>query len=348
MQTVYDDFERFIKTHPIEKLYGFDIGGGTPTALSDESFVKLMDFYTYIINRYEVVSDFASSIESTFGSISNFKLEALYKAGFRRISFDLQHINRAFLDNNERDSNLSKITEIMNKVKSYGDLKSNIDLMYGFDNQSLEEILNTVEAIEKLSQNQVTLYEMRYNMVGGESHLTKDFIAKQYDLFYKKLMEIGYHATYGMNTFTKDPKDRGLSSYLKYRMFHFVPYKGFGISAQSASFKGVSYNKGKQGMSLDECLELDSYKYQDVYLLPKEELLGKYIAISLYSGSFNLKIMESIIGEDPLVYFKKFFDELLEKQLIYIDEDIVHLTSEGFTYYGAIGALFYPERQQQY
>jgi len=138
--------------------------------------------------------------------------------------------------------------------------------------------------------------------------------------------------------------DYGLSSYLRHRMFDNMAYRGFGISAQSKNTEGVAYNIGKNGESLQECLRGESIRYDDIYRLPKEELLAKYIAISGYSGRFNIKIMNTILNEDASEYFKEQLKYLENNDFIRINNEtgIVEITKTGFKYYGAILAMFYP------
>ena len=119
-------------------------------------------------------------------------------------------------------------------------------------------------------------------------------------------------------------------------MLNNISYKGFGISAQSKNSMGVAYNIGKSDKPLKDCLKEGSFIEEDVYILPKEELLAKYVAISGYCGRFNLKIMEEILNCDPLKYFSEEFEFLLSKNYIKIDNDEVILTRRGFLHYGAV------------
>ena len=126
-----------------------------------------------------------------------------------------------------------------------------------------------------------------------------------------------------------------------------IPYKGFGISSQSKSNIGLSYNVGKNGISFEECSIKNTYYEEDKYILPPNELLAKYISISLYYGKFKLSIMENIIKEQPLIKYKEEFEYLLKNEYIEIKEDIVSLTKKGFKYFGAIGALFYSDKSKK-
>ena len=219
----------------------------------------------------------------------------------------------------------------------------NIDLMYGLKNQTKKDLKNSIATIEYLKPEQVTLYEFRTNILNIKENKTKLQLFNEYKFLYKQLIKLGYKGQFGQNTFSFGD-DLGLSSYIKNRMLNNISYKGFGISAQSKNSMGVAYNIGKSDKPLKDCLKEGSFIEEDVYILPKEELLAKYVAISGYCGRFNLKIMEEILNCDPLKYFSEEFEFLLSKNYIKIDNDEVILTRRGFLHYGAVLSLFYPHK----
>lgn len=339
------DINKFIETHTIEKLYGFDIGGGTPTSLDIDNFKKLMNI-SKTINKLPHIKDYEPSIEATFNTIDEEKIRLINETGFKRISLGIQTTNTKILLENNRDIiNIDRIKEIVTLIQKYN-LKVNLDLMYGLPNQTKEDIKNVIKIIEIINPNQVTLYEMRYNMVNIKPKFTKEELYEFYNEFFNSFINLGYIAEFGQNTFSKT-NDLGLSSYLKYRMIENIPYKGFGIAAQSKSNIGLSYNIGKNGLSFKECSIKETYYEEDKYILPPSELLAKYISISLYYGKFKLSIMENIIKEKPLIKYKKEFEYLLKNNYIEIKDDIISLTKKGFKYFGAVGALFYSNKSKE-
>ncbi len=344
-----NDINSFLDKHKNIDLYGFDIGGGTPTALDDDTFVELMEIYSHVIKRCRLVKDFESSIEGTFSTLNELKIKSIKKAGISRISLGIQTSNAKILHKNNRfNGSLDKMLEVVALIKKEGIAKINLDLMYGLQNQTKEDLEETLKDINTLNPEQVTIYEMRYNMVKIANHVDREEMYDNYKYLYSKLTAMGYHADFGQNTFTKDKYDKGVSSYLRYRMINNISYKGFGISAQSKSKKGISYNIGKTLKRFDECIKTGSFIAEDNYLLPSDELLAKYIAICLYYGKFNIDIMRDIIGNNPLEVFKTEFSFLLENNYVVIDNNIVSLTKLGFKYYGAIGALFYSKNVKEW
>ena len=343
------DINKFINDHAKFILYGLDIGGGTPTSLDYEPFNHLMNICKKIINDLELVEDFEPSIEGTFETIDENKLRKIYNVGFRRISLGIQTMNLDILKKNNRENlGIDDILQKCKLIKKVGIEKINIDFMYGLEGQTLKDLDDAISLVKSMNVEQITLYEMRYNLISKKKKIDRQYLYNQYKYIYNKLIKLGYYAHFGQNTFSKSKIDLGLSSYLRYRMIDNISYKGFGISAQSRSRTGISYNIGKSKKTLEDCLQFYSFIEEDIYILPKEELLAKFIAISMYYGKFKISIMKSIIDEEPLDYYKDEFEFLIKNNYVEIKNDEVILTKKGFKYYSAVGALFYSKNVKTY
>ena len=213
--------------------------------------------------------------------------------------------------------------------------------MYGFVNQTKEEIEATMKVVERLMPEHLTVYELRTNMLSRYPIATAEQRFEQYSYLYDLITALGYKGRFGMNTFSLIG-DYGLSSYLQHRMMENGSYKGFGIAAQSKNDTGISYNIGKNGESLECCLSKNTFEEGgDSYKLPPRELLSKYVAISGYCGMTDLSVMEKILHSDPNMVFEKELDFLLNNQYIEKDGTMLYLTPKGFLHYGAVLSLFY-------
>lgn len=342
-----NQIENFINNHDIKKIYGFDIGGGTPTALSDKNFEKLINIHLDLENRYEKINDYEKSIEISFSTINDNKIDLIKNANFNRISVGMQSINKKLLDDNNRYySQIEDILKIKEMIQNKNIEKLNIDLMYGLTNQNKDMLQSTIAAIKIINPEQVTLYETRFNRNNMDySKITRDLQYEQYSNLYNELIKLGYKGRFGKNTFTKT-NDEGVSSYLKYRMTECIPYKGFGISAQSMSLQGLSYGIMKN-TDLKYIPDLNEIKEGYNYSLPKSEIAAKYISIAMYNGSFNLDVLNGILQENAKKYFKEEFDYLFKNEYISEINNEIILTQKGFRYYGAICSLFWSNEQKE-
>ena len=325
-------------------LRGFDIGGGTPTALSTENFAMLINMAARYVRRIKMAEDFKGSIEATFNTIDENKIAILSEHSdiFSRISFGLQSTNCTFLRDNNRDNGQTqRMADIFHICRQQGISTINLDLMYGFVHQTKEEMKATMKVVERLMPEHLTVYELRTNMLNRYPIATAEQRFEQYSYLYDLITGLGYKGRFGMNTFSLIG-DYGLSSYLQHRMIKNGSYKGFGIAAQSKNDTGLSYNIGKNGESLKSCLSKKTFeKDGDSYKLPPRELLSKYVAISGYCGMFDLSVMERILHSDPNVVFENELSFLLNNNFIEKDGTMIYLKPKGFLHYGAVLSLFY-------
>lgn len=336
------DIDRFLNSYPHVTLVGFDIGGGTPTSLDENNFRLLLEIYHAAISRVNLSGDYEPSIEATFQTITPHKVRLIKDAGINRVSIGVQSSAGNVQKNAGRvNPDIRHMMESIEMIRRCGIEKINIDLMYGLKGQTLDDIPADLELVRQLSPEQVTLYELRTNINHEMIVTPKEQLYEFYQTLYNGLTSLGYVAHFGQNTFTRYSPDKGLSSYLRHRMLDFMPYKGFGISAQSMSRSGISYNAGKLQTCLSETLNSRSYGAADTYLLPRQEMLSKYIAVSAYYGRFKISLANQILGDSMLHVFAKELDFCLSNGLVYMDDDAVCITPKGFLHYGAVFSLFY-------
>ena len=127
-------------------------------------------------------------------------------------------------------------------------------------------------------------------------------------------------------------------------MLYGTSYRGFGVSAQSMSRRGVAYNMGKSASadSLKKILPGNSYAEQDVYLLPPAEWVSKYVSIAAYNGAFSLRRIEEAVGKEAMRPYLDVLRFCLAENLMTVDDanNWVRITPHGFKHYGAVFSLF--------
>lgn len=335
-----NDILNFVSSHGGHRLMGFDIGGGTPTALSVRNFSCLMRIFNEACDWMDISEDFEPSIEGTFQTLSETKLRMMSDCGIKRLSVGMQSSDDTVLRCGDRKNmSLEECVVKRRLVKECGIEKLNVDLMYGLKGQSLDSCRQDVEWIKVLDPEQVTLYEFRPNMSKGGANLSKEELFGLYSVLYDGITSLGYHGWFGANTFTKDACDRGLSSYLRTRMFDGIAYKGFGISAQSMSPVGVSYNIGKGRRNLSDIILSESFPEEFTYNLPPEEVLAKYVSIAAYSGEISVEAASRLLHADFLSAKADVAEWLIDAGLMEREDGKICITRKGFKHYGAVFSL---------
>lgn len=338
---IANDIKQFRQKCQDITLLGFDIGGGTPTSLSENNFSLLMQIYQTTISGLKKDAKYEPSIEGTFNTLSEQKLEDMLEMGFHRLSLGVQSSCSSVLHQHQRgNSSEAMMYSWLKKAWDKGIKKVNLDFMYGLKGQNESTIQQDLELIGRLKPQQVTLYELRTNMISEKESFTKEELYDQYVHYYDGLIAMGYKARFGQNTFSVDAADEGVSSYLRERMLNGAAYKGFGMSAQSMSSEGIAYNVGKLAVTPQNALNKEGYPEQFTYLLPPDELASKYIAISAYNGSFSIaRLRDYGISGGSLNEILGF---CIDEGLLYKGEkDRLFITKKGFKHYGALFSLFY-------
>ena len=338
---IANDIKQFRQKYQDITLLGFDIGGGTPTSLSEKNFSLLMQIYQTAISGLKLDDRYEPSIEGTFNTLSEEKLEEMAKNGFHRLSLGVQSSCSSVLHQHQRGySSEAMMSSWLIKALGKGIKKVNLDFMYGLKGQNESTIQQDLDLIGRLKPQQVTIYELRTNMILAKESFTKEELYDQYVHYYDGLLAMGYKARFGQNTFSLDAADEGVSSYLRERMLNGAAYKGFGMSAQSMSSEGIAYNVGKLAVTPQDALNKEGYPEQFTYLLPPDELASKYIAISAYNGSFSIaRLRDYGISGGSLNEILGF---CIDEGLLYKGEkDRLFITKKGFKHYGALFSLFY-------
>lgn len=341
LTTIEKDINRFLSEYKDFRLYGFDIGGGTPTSLDETCFNLLLDIYDRTAQRLHLTADFEPSIEATFQTLSIDKIRRIVESGIKRISLGVQTTDANLLKgNHRRPTQIKEMQYWIDVMHSLGIRKINLDIMYGFVDQNEKSIIEDIDILHTLHPEQITFYELRTNMIGGHV-LEKHQRYKLYSLLWEGVHNMGYIGRFGQNTFSLNESDFGISSYLRHRMIDGASYKGFGMSAQSMSQSGISYNLGKLSKHTSLYLESDSYIAEYTYNLPVRERLAKFISISAYSGSLSLKNMSIILGKDAQTIFNQQIQFVLQEGLFVKKNNTLYITKQGFKHFGAAFALFY-------
>lgn len=348
------EIEQFMVRYPNMTIHGLDIGGGTPTSVDAGIFAGFISWLSEFISDKEVTADFEPSIEGSFNTLvddywGSHRSYYIARAGIKRLSLGVQSSSKDVLKPLHR--NIISLQEMRAAIVYWhkqGISKINLDLMYGLPGQSIESIKHDISFIRELNPEQVTVYEFRTNQLKTSYRTDPEICYTQYRELFEGLTRLGYYGEFGRNTFSRDPNDYGLSSYLRHRMFDGWQYKGFGISAQSMSRYGVSYNLGKNHtigkLVGKEWLQNNNYSYEALqyYKLPRQELLNKFIAISGYSGGFSLSAAKDIFGAYfNYSYYINVIDFLIAEELATIKGDRLQLTDKGFRHYGAVLSLFH-------
>ncbi|MDD6401169.1 MAG: radical SAM protein [Lachnospiraceae bacterium] len=330
-------------------IVGYDLGGGTPSYLSIENLTKI----TNSIKSFNLEDGMYLSIETTPVIAANDfeKIKAIKDLGYNRISMGFQTVSEKLLESLGREGSKSIYEKAVENIRKAGFDRLNVDLMYGFLNQSDEDFANTIKYTIALGPEFITLYRNRYKGTKLEAEsqgVTLYKVNRQYDIAYRLLKEAGYIANNGKNTFSKIPNDLGTSSYLTKRVVDATSYVGFGLGAQSFVGNYLAYNLGCADHKLEKyinAIDNNILPINDIADMPIEEVRAKAISVMFYFGFISMSAYNARFGEDFRTVYKTQIEFLEDNYLMeFVDEDTFMLTDYGAAHLYGIIPLFYSER----
>lgn len=138
------------------RLRALYVGGGTPSALSEADFARLMD---------ETLCLFPGAREYTVeagrpDTITRGKLEALKRLGIGRISINPQTMNDETLRVIGRDHTARQTEEAFFLARELGFSDINMDVIAGLPGEETRHFAHTMEAIRRLSPDSLTVHTL--------------------------------------------------------------------------------------------------------------------------------------------------------------------------------------------
>ena len=236
------------KGEMVKTLY---IGGGTPSSLSLESLKKLFS----IIKIFNLDKNCEITFETNSEDLTKEKINFLKKY-INRLSIGVQTFDKNLIKILNRKLNLDNI-----KLACHNFDNVNIDLMYGFQSQTLNDLKEDLNKIIKLNPKHISTYCLILEphtklYIDKYKTLDDDKEREMYDLINKTLKENNY-IRYELSNFSKP----GFESKHNLTYWNNEKYYGFGLGA-SGYIDNVRYENTR---SLNEYLKGN-------YLLEKHEL----------------------------------------------------------------------------
>jgi oxygen-independent coproporphyrinogen III oxidase len=345
----FDLYRQIVQTNT-KTLIGFDIGGGTPAMAKVEHIARILEAAR---KGFTLPEGVIISIETTpkIAATQPEKIAAYHDLGIRRISMGVQTISARLLEAVGRTATSIAFNQAAaENIRAAGFQRVNVDIMYGFANQSLKSLEATLRHVISLEPEYITLYRTRYKgtrLANQAGQVALKDVNNQLSLAKEMLLAQRYFGTPGKNTFSRLPGEAGTSDYLTERVVHGTPYLGLGLGAQSLSEVTLAYNSGAAEKRLEhyrQQIEAGGLPIQDLYYLSREAAMGKMISVSFYFGEVNLTSFQSKFGLRFEDAFPAEVDFILTEGLMEYSqrgEATLRLTELGEKNYNGVVALFY-------
>lgn len=271
------------------------VGGGTPSCLNLNQLRKLFE----IIKTFNFDSDYEFTFECNIENIDESKLKFLYENKVNRLSVGIQTFNENHLHFLDRKHDVGDVFTIIEKAKNIGFKNINVDLMYAFPNQKVEEVNKDLDLFLKLDIPHISIYSLIIEphtklYINKTKNIDEETDYEMYKLIQEKLRDNGY-IHYEISNYGKE----GYESKHNLTYWNNNEYYGFGLGAggyvNNKRYTNTrNINKYNEGFYQKEFEMIDSnlmLEYEFILGFRKINGINKQI----FYNKFNLNIMENEI-----------------------------------------------------
>lgn len=306
------------------------IGGGTPSFIDGKYIFEILE---EVRENFTVLENIEISIETNPKTFDEKKLEFYKKAGINRLSIGVQSFNDKILKELGRNHNSKEVFESIELVRKF-DFDINLDLIFGYQKQSVEDILYDLEMVKKINPEHISYYSLiieektkfkALQNAGKLNFLDEDIERKMYHLIVENLEKIGLKQ-YEVSNFSKEQKE----SVHNKKYWNCKEYLGMGVSSHSY-FEDVRFSNtvnlskyikelenGNIPIDFSENLNMATKKFE--YIIMNMRLKEGFL-ISDYNKLFNVSFLEDN---------KKIVENAIKNDVVEIKEDRIYFTKKGF------------------
>lgn len=139
---------------PFDSLY---LGGGTPSRLSDQEIITLMDL---IQSRFDFETDSEITIEANPDDLTLKKIKRFRDSGINRISLGVQSFNDQELMLLGRPHKAQEAEEALYRIRDAGFHNLGIDLIYGLPGQTRDLWMVTIDKALRFQPEHLSCYQL--------------------------------------------------------------------------------------------------------------------------------------------------------------------------------------------
>ena len=263
-----------MEENPIKDCPTIYIGGGTPSALTLEQLDFLLSFVSPLLQEK---GEF--TLECNIENIDEKKLSLFRKYGVNRLSFGVQSFQPALLEKMGRHHRKENVMRVVMLAKEFGFDNINLDFIYGFPEQTLEDLIQDIEIFCDLKVPHLSLYSLTVSphtlfSLQNIEERDQDTLRTYYDEIYTRLQKAGYHR-YEVSNFALEGYESKHNPYY----WRNNEYIGVGAGAHGYLF-GIRYEntksiphyiEGKRRIYEEKVTKKDQILYEIMLNLRMEE-----------------------------------------------------------------------------
>ncbi len=302
------------------------IGGGTPSSLSTDGLLFLMD---KIFEYFDVTDDAEITMEVNPKTADIKKLKALRLAGVNRLSIGVQSFNDEELEKIGRIHTSTDATNCILDAKFAGFKNISVDLMFGLPKQTLESYRNSLIKAVTAGVNHISAYSLileegtpLYEKVKNwEVRLPReDLEACMYELTCDVLSASGFYQ-YEVSNYAKE----GFCSRHNLKYWDCEEYIGCGAAAHS-------YYRGKRFSNyatIDDYIKHPTARLDETELTIKDKM-SEFMFLGLRKNQgIDIQEFECRFINSPYEIYGEAIEKYIKSGLLVHEKGFLRFTERG-------------------
>lgn len=325
-------------------IVAVSFGGGTPTSLSTQ---ELIDLLNYCKDNFNIRPAVEITIEANPDTVDEYKIKSLLNWGVNRINFGIQSFNDYYLELVGRGHRAKQSIASLKLARCQGVKNLGIDLLYRIPGQTISDWERELDTAIELKIDHISIFSLLLNPgtqlfkehTSGRVPLQPDeeLETELYERARRKLIGAGYHH-YIIFDFVFPGKEcnyHSISWQIPQR-----EYIGLGAGANSYVHGCVYTNIN----SLDEYIrtvEQDRLPISFGRKLSKEDEISRALVLGIKFLEINKNIFKQQFGVEMENLYGDVIHRLEGWGLIVNAQDAIRLTPKGMCYISNVNKAFY-------
>jgi oxygen-independent coproporphyrinogen-3 oxidase len=356
MQAVMGEVDMVAQKLPTKmKVRHIHFGGGSPTILEPEDFVRTID---RLRERFDVKPDAEIAVEMDPRTATEEYVIALKRAGVTRASLGVQDFDPKVQEAINRIQPYDITAQTVAWLRQYDIPEINMDLIYGLPFQTLDGLLHTIDLAVGFQPKRIALFgyahvpwmKKHQRLIPPESLPDTAARWEQYEQACKRLVEHHGYVQIGLDHFALPDDEMAVALAEKRLNRNFQGYTtdtatvlvAFGASGIGSLPQGYVANMGEIHFYQQAVAEGRLPIQRGVSITEDDRLRRRIIERLMCDLEVDLDKVAAEYGRSG----GEFSDELtsltpmIADGLITIDGHTIHVTHDGRTLVRAVGAAF--------
>ncbi len=312
---------------PLKTIF---FGGGTPTILSGEELLLILD---RVREKFTLLEGIEISSEANPETVNKEQLTLLKQGGFNRLSFGVQSFSNHYLKKLGRVHTANKAIESYYLAREIGFDNLNLDLIFALPGQSMEEWQDTLEQAVRLNPEHLSTYNLKieegtrfYQLLTENkiSPVSEDLDLAMYN-YTKEFLEAKGYQQYEISNFAKE----GLRS--KHNQIYWLnqPYLSLGPGAHFYDGRGRGYNFSRLE-DYFQAIRAGKLPVAEYHQLSREEEIEETLMLGLrLIDGISLEGFSERYGIELEEVYQRELKQLLKNRLIKVEAGRLSLTEQG-------------------